>query len=474
MNPTKISSVVLGIFIAVLAVAWFTHGSGVIQNNPDKNIHIPNELVMPLQIKAAYNTENVYFRYRWPASQPHIYHDLLVYQDGKWIRKGKSTVGPEPEGIYEDRLTMLVDDGSIPEFARYGGYITIGDGMRFFTHAAGKKAVQAHPYLGEQLHKKDVRKYLPETRSDPNDWSTVVPVSDLQALREAGYFLDLWHWRAHRSNPIGKSDDQYVAEYRKGDKGKGVYFTNWDKKNKRPKYMYSEGKTKFKALKWDDIKTRQLGFNDIYYLAETDITDFDPEHKWQNGDTLPRKILRPGSNSHADINVHGLARWKDGYWDVTLVRKLDTGNVLDDKQFKHGGVYSIAVAVHRDATGSRWHYVSLPVQLGLGRDAALQAIRFSGAEPQWSTHDWLDMTLFYPGQVGWPLITGKMHAGAKQVHEGVPVHSRHTELQLAQYGVEMEFAEEIIRQWWLTLFAGLALVLSLATAMLVILKRGDA
>lgn len=40
---------------------------------------------------------------------------------------------------------MMVDDGGVPEFTRYGGYITIGDSMRLFTNEAEKKEVQAHP-----------------------------------------------------------------------------------------------------------------------------------------------------------------------------------------------------------------------------------------------------------------------------------------------------------------------------------------
>ena len=31
----------------------------------------------------------------------------------------------------------------------------------------------------------------------------------------------------------------------------------------------------------------------------------------------------------ADIAVQGKGRWTEGYWDVTLTRKLDTGHPLD-------------------------------------------------------------------------------------------------------------------------------------------------
>jgi hypothetical protein len=32
--------------------------------------------------------------------------------------------GSRPDGLHEDRVAMMLDDGSVPEFGRYGGYIT--------------------------------------------------------------------------------------------------------------------------------------------------------------------------------------------------------------------------------------------------------------------------------------------------------------------------------------------------------------
>jgi hypothetical protein len=135
----------LVVFVAALGVSWVTHGTGVVQDDPDRNISIPGELTVPLQLKAAYNGRDIFFRYRWPSERPHLYIDMLRYTDGQWARHGRSPVGPEPDGMYEDRVTMLVDDGSVPEFQRYGGYITAGDGMRFFTGEATAEQVRAHP-----------------------------------------------------------------------------------------------------------------------------------------------------------------------------------------------------------------------------------------------------------------------------------------------------------------------------------------
>lgn len=462
------------LFLAMLGISWLFHGTGIVRDDPERNIAIPKQLTVPLQVKAAYNGERMYFRYRWPAARPHIHHDVLKYEGGQWKTYGQAVPGPNPQGLHEDRVAMLVDDGSVPEFEHYGGYITVGDRLAEFTVDADEKEVKAHPYLGKKKGQTEITKYLPETRSDINSWASVVPEEQLAAQRKAGYFLDLWHWRAQRSNPIDKSDDQFVAEARYGDKGQGQYFTNWDLKAKQPRFMLDPEKTGGRtAMSWDAIAQHKLRFDDLYYLREDQAKAFDPAHAWKEGDVLPRRILRAGKESRADISVvAGQGRWKDGYWDVTLTRAMDTGNTEDDKIFVDHRVYTLAFAIHRDATGGRWHYVSLPVSMGLSRQARLQASRFEGDTPKWD-QPWTDVKLFYPGQVSWSLINSRKHAGADKVRQGVPVRFRHSEIQLAHYGVEMEFNDAIRAQWRYTLAAGLLLIISLGFALNLLLPKKE-
>ena len=69
---------------------------------------------------------------------------------------------------------------------------------------------------------------------------------------------------------------------------------------------------------------------------------FDPALAWKNGDTIPRRYLRQTDGSRGDVVQPKAARWRNGFWDVTLVRDMDTGNPLDDKIFKDGGNYDLA------------------------------------------------------------------------------------------------------------------------------------
>lgn len=459
------------VFVGALGVSFLTQGVGVVRDDPKHHLAIPSPLTVPLQVQAAYNGREIVFRYRWPSPKAGIFHDVLRFEGGKWVVKGSAVPGSQPDGLHEDRVVMMVDDGSVPEFSRYGGYITIGRRLTGFSDEVDGKEVAAHPYLGAKLKQDEATKYLPATRKDINDWSSVVPEDELKAQRAAGYFIDLWHWRANRSNPVNLSDDQLVAEARLSDSGKSMYATNWDGGKKQPRLMFDATKAGSAALKWDDIKSGKITQDSTYALREDIAAPFDPNATWREGDTLPRRIVRPADGSRADIKVLGKARWADGFWDVTLSRKMDTGNPLEDKIMVDRGVYHVAFAVHRQATGGRWHYVSLPYTVGLGRDADINAARFEGETPKWDQPA-KSVTLFYPGQVSWALVNSARHPGADKVKAGVPVKFRHSESELAHYGVEMEFNDAIRRQWLLTMLAGVLLIAAFAVALNATLKRG--
>ncbi|MDO9439785.1 MAG: ethylbenzene dehydrogenase-related protein [Beijerinckiaceae bacterium] len=454
------------LFGGALALSWFTHGAGTVINDARKHINIPATLTVPLQVQAAYNGTDVYFRYRWLAPNAGIFHDMLRFTAGKWEVRGNAVAGSQPEGLHEDRVSMMLDDGAVPEFGRYGGYVAIGDRLAGFTEEADGTAIKNHAYLGRKLGLDEPTKYLPATRSNPNDWTSTVPEAQQAKLQSAGYFLDLWHWRAARSNPVGHADDQFITAGRLSDSGRGAYATNWDSDKKQPRLMFDPARAGgMKALKWDEIIGGKIDQDGNHGLREEVAAPFDPGAGWQEGDTIPRRMLRSPQASRADIAVFGKAIWADGVWDVTLKRKMNTEKPLEDKIIRDGGSYQAAFAIHRQATGGRWHYVSLPVSVGFGRHADIVATAFTGDTPDWKQPA-RQVTLFYPGQVSWPHLNSQKHGGADSIGKGIPVKARHSEEQLAHYGIEAEFAELIRRQWLLTLFAGLGLIVAFGWALL--------
>ena len=455
------------IVVLVATISFLTIGTAIAQER--KNFSIPKDLTAKLKVKVAYNSNEVFFRFEWPSESKGYLHDYLRFKGDKWVKTPGSSVGPHPLKLYEDRVSFLLDDGGVRYFDSAGGYVTIHEGMRFLSNQSPKGEVQKHPYLGARRKKTDVRKYNPETRKSGR-WEDVVSEAELKRLKKNGVFLDLWMWRGHRGNPIGAVDDMWIHEYRNGDKGKSAYTTNWDKKKNQPRFMYDPEKTGFYALKWDDVINFRLTQKDIYFLSYNNAKPFDPSHNWKEGDTLPRRYLRPPEGSRGDITGSGV--WEDGSWHVDMRRLLNTGND-DDKQLQDQRRYTIAFAIHKNYNGSRWHHISFPKSLGMGVEADIMAQRFSGETPPWDKIRWNSLTLYYPGQVTWEWLISSEHAGAAKVKNGQACATCHTAELMGKYSVEHEIRDDLKERWKMTTISGSIFIFGLALAGLIAARRSD-
>ena len=368
-----------------------------------------------LQVSAVYNDEQIQLRFRYPTEQPSWYHQVLRYEDGRWVRYGNGDPDANPYQLYEDRISMMLDDGSVEGFDRFGGFMTVHQGLRTLPSAASREEVSTHPWLGEVLGRTDVRKFLPQSRdvahASESSWDKPRDEAQLQALREQGVFIDLWQWRAHRSHPIGYADNGYILDYRHSAEGQGMFVTNWDTEREQPRWMFNAEQTGFHALEWGRLIARGYSQDDPYFLAEGHAIPFDPEHAWQEGDVIPQRLLREPTGSRAAIRADG--RWADGYWDVRLTRSLKAPNPLDSKTLRDGGLYQVAFAVH-EASGARWHHVSLPLSLGLEVPAEIRAQRVDGPLDE-ARADWHTVALIRPSQhINWQWLHSD-HGGARRL-----------------------------------------------------------
>lgn len=467
--PAKLALVVAAV-VVIIGLSWAFASQGVRDQASPYGTEQPDDPLLDLQVQAAYNDEDIFWRFEWETDSPHYFHDYLVYEGGEWVRYGGEPDGSHDYPINEDRLTFFLDDGSVEGFSEYGGFLTVAS----FTRNMSPEDIEGEEVeevFGEGTD--DIRKLLPAVLDDPTDWRTRLDDDEIARQQEAGYFLDLWHWRAHRSNPIGFSDDQHVVDHRYSDSGDGPYDTNWDDEVEQPEYMFDPDATGQHAMDWDRVLDLDYGMDDAYFLSDDNAVEFDPDHDWQDGDVIPRRILSDPTDSRGEIFAQGIAQ--NGVWNLELQRALDTDHPLEDKILQDYGMYDFAPAVHANATGNRWHYIGMPHTVGLGRDDGdIEAVRFDGQTPPWDEIEPTTLTLFYPGVIGWDYITDHTaHTGADDVEEGTPFAVAHDVEDMALYALESEYREEIVSRWLVTGALWVIFIIAGSVAYIRIARRAD-
>lgn len=392
-----------------------------------------------LYVAAEYNDETFRLHYRLKVENPSWYHQYWRYQDGEWMRMGDGSAGPDEHGLYEDRISMMLDDGSVEGFSRYGGWMLIHPGMRSLDSAADPDDVSEHPILGKEMGRSDVRKYIPQSRSienynRPAPWDAVRPLEELDAMQDRGEFLDLWQWRAHRSNPVGFADNGYVLHYRLSSEGRSMYSDNRSADAMQPAYMFNPELTGKRALDWERLLVRGYGQDDHYFLSEDLAVPFDPDYEWQDGDVIPFRLLQTPDGARGAITADG--RYNDGAWRVTLERSMESPNPRDSKTLAVGEIYHVAFAVHHGAVGARHHRVSLPHTLGIGTEADIVAV-YSEEPLVEQELTWHEVELISPGQVDWEwLLTRHPGAGFIRGDIDISVRDHHGYLPLFQRYIE--------------------------------------
>ncbi|WP_019624511.1 ethylbenzene dehydrogenase-related protein [Thioalkalivibrio thiocyanoxidans] len=408
----------------------------------DRNVFIPAEedARAVLRVAAVYNDEDFRIHYEYETDTPSWYHQVWRYEDGEWVRYGSGGPGPDEHGLYEDRISMMLDDGKVEGFDRMGGWMTAHDGMRSLTSEVDADAVREHPKLGGELGRSDVRKYLPQTRvtDDPEEtsWDQILDDDAVDQLQSDGVFLDLWQWRSHRSHPMGYADNNYVLHYRLSSEGTSMFTTNWDDDADQPAWMFDPEKVGAPALEWGALIAREYGQDDAYYIHEGNAVAFDPDHDWQEGDVIPQRFLQEPSGARGAIRAEG--GYEDGAWRIALTRSLEAPNARDSKTLEHGESYNVAFAVH-SAAGARWHLVSLPMTLGLEDEEADIVARRVDGDLDDADLEWTEVEVFYPGQITYQFLHSDDHPGRELVLEGEQgVRDQHDLDTLPGFIVDME------------------------------------
>ncbi len=329
-----------------------------------------------LSVQVAYDAKNAYLRFQWKTLNPFagIEHPFYRYDGKEWKGYGEPKLnkavqdGKQP-GIYEDRMSVMIDDGKVPNFAKQGCWLTCHDGERDMPKLATKEQIGGNA-LFKEIKKGDVRKYLPATRTADNaEWQSGKSMADIAKIKAAGGFVDLIQWRAHRSNPVGMTDDGFVLEYRNADAGVNPFNSNMDKETHMPKYMWDAAKAGYKSITADQVRK-----GEHFLTVEKNAVAFDPKAGWKEGDMVPQYYTSATGAKGSAADNGGMGSWKEGMWTVVMTRPLGLSN-NDDKNLKEGGVYNVGFAVHDDNITTRGHQVSFVRSLGFGAKADIQAVK---------------------------------------------------------------------------------------------------
>jgi len=147
--------------------------------------------------------------------------------------------------------------------------------------------------------------------------------------------LDVWHWKATRTDPVGQADDKYWSEVdfqakdvgRHGDpKKSGGYQKNIAESGAHPAFLPRD----FSALGGGIIPAESA----VEYTEEAAA-------KLPEGTTVPGIVASAFVGDRGDIRCR--SSHKDGRWTLYLRRKLDTGSPCDVK-FSPGRSYPFACA----------------------------------------------------------------------------------------------------------------------------------
>jgi hypothetical protein len=228
-------------------------------------------------VKSMYDGEHVYFLVQWQDPTESLERGPWVKQpDGKWKQLAARDSTGHENTYYEDKLAMFWNISA-------KGFDKKGCDTACHKARGGKIAGIEDKSPG--------RKYLDA----------------------AGETIDMWHWKAVRTNPVGQVDDQYVDDTK--DPAKNA---NWGRRtDAKTGGGYVDNAKKDKS---GPAWMSKAPSANKYWILDEQKTDFVDTFK--PGDVVAGIVIAPFDGSRGDIAAKGV--WKNGAWTLEMKRKLVT------------------------------------------------------------------------------------------------------------------------------------------------------
>jgi len=260
-----------------------------------------------VQIKSAYDTENIYFIVTWqdPTKSLERY-PWQKQDDGSWKQLENRDSSGHENTYYEDKFAMQWNVNS-PTFANNACYASC--------HAPQDNA---HPS----------KKYNP-----------------------SGEITDMWHWKSVRTEPNGQLDDKYVSYIDSGEckgencrigdtKESGGYKDNNFKKFAEACLADSDGSKQIPCFM--DEKLPSQGSDTNFWIK--DINKIEFVDTFNPKDQVAAMVTSAFVGSRGDVDTK--AAYKNGVWTLEIKRALETLTPQHDVQFNDlSKKYPFGVAV---------------------------------------------------------------------------------------------------------------------------------
>ena len=173
--------------------------------------------------------------------------------------------------------------------------------------------------------------------------------------------VDVWHWKATRSNPMGYSDDMYLiaiqdttagGETLLGDGGNDTYDDNSDG-GPTPVFMANaDPNARVDFLVRDGATLIAFDPYGVMTAHSVKIAVDWADSGWMDAATIAGYVHEIPDSSSGDVHAAGL--YQSGVWTVELMRSLTTMGPNDDArdvQFDPANSYNFTVAIWDNSSG---------------------------------------------------------------------------------------------------------------------------
>ncbi len=251
-------------------------------------------------LKAIHNREEIFFYLTWEDPTQSIKHLPLLKTEKGWQVQENGFHRFDEVEFYEDKFAIMLSDEC-------------------------RLAASGTAHLGHQ-----------PMADKPANWH-----GKGYHYTEGDRIVDVWHWKAVRTNDMFLADDnffgpadrirngsrRYTAGYMPDGKESGTYVMNW-------KWYNAKGVIPKRLPKNNSSDLLQQSINPLpsenWVIPWFDFEPYSAEKDTYPVGTLMPSVMYRSNRFEGDrADVRARAYWKDGYWRMELSRKLNTGSRHD-------------------------------------------------------------------------------------------------------------------------------------------------